>query len=84
MIAESGYPTIRSKLIFDRFGQVNQEQELQPSGTGLGLPISKSLVNLMGGEMWVESAVGKGSTFYFTLPLVIEEAAGGNQGPDLQ
>ncbi len=68
-----GIPNNKIRLIFDRFGQVNQEHELQPSGTGLGLPISKSLVNLMGGEMWVESAVGKGSTFYFTLPLVVEK-----------
>lgn len=68
-----GVPNNKQRLIFDRFGQVNQERSLQPSGTGLGLPISKSLVNLMGGEMWLESVVGKGSTFYFTLPLIIEE-----------
>jgi len=74
-VADSGIgiPNNKQKLIFDRFGQVNQERSLQPTGTGLGLPISKSLVNLMGGEMWVESAVGKGTTFYFTLPLVVEE-----------
>lgn len=69
-----GIPHNKIRLIFDRFGQVDQENSLQPTGTGLGLPISKSLVNLMGGEMWAESEVGKGSTFYFTLPLVIEEA----------
>jgi PAS domain S-box-containing protein len=68
-----GIPNNKLRLIFDRFGQVNQERSLQPTGTGLGLPISKSLVNLMGGEMWVESTIGKGTTFYFTLPLIIEE-----------
>jgi len=68
-----GIPNNKQKIIFDRFGQVNQERSLQASGTGLGLPISKSLVDLMGGEMWVESAMGKGSTFYFTLPLVLKE-----------
>ena len=68
-----GIPHNKKRLIFDRFGQVNEERTLQPSGTGLGLPISKSLVDLMGGEMWVESDLGKGSTFFFTLPLVIEE-----------
>lgn len=68
-----GIPNNKTRLIFDRFGQVDQERSLQPSGTGLGLPISKSLVNLMGGEMWVESVVGKGTTFFFTLPLVVEE-----------
>lgn len=69
-----GIPNNKIRLIFDRFGQVDQEQQaLQHSGTGLGLPISKSLVNLMGGEMWVDSQVGKGTTFYFTLPLVEED-----------
>lgn len=68
-----GIPANNTNLIFDRFGQVNQPGAYQPSGTGLGLPISKSLVKLMGGEMWVESEVGKGSSFYFTLPLIIEE-----------
>jgi PAS domain S-box-containing protein len=68
-----GIPHNKIRLIFDRFGQVNQERSLQPTGTGLGLPISKSLVDLMGGEMWVESEIGKGTTFYFTLPLVVKE-----------
>lgn len=68
-----GIPAKNMKLIFDRFGQVNQTESYQPTGTGLGLPISKSLLKLMGGEMWVESKVGEGSSFFFTLPLVIEE-----------
>lgn len=68
-----GIPSDKKDIIFDQFGQVSNKQLYQPSGTGLGLPISKSLVKLMGGEMWVESTEGKGSTFYFTLPLVIEE-----------
>ena len=74
-VSDSGIGIEEEKLtlIFDRFGQVNPIKNYQPSGTGLGLPISKSLVNLMGGELWVESEVGKGSTFRFTLPLVIEE-----------
>ncbi len=69
-----GIPQNKMSMIFDRFGQVNQESYSQPSGTGLGLPISNNLVKLMGGEMWVESKVNKGSTFHFTLPLVTEEA----------
>ena len=69
-----GIPENMLALIFDRFGQVNQESYSQPSGTGLGLPISKNLVKLMGGEMWVESKVNKGSIFRFTLPLVVEHA----------
>ena len=67
-----GIPHNKIRLIFDRFGQVDQERSLQPTGTGLGLPISKSLVDLMGGEMWVESEIGKGTTFYFTLPLIVK------------
>jgi len=68
-----GIPNNKIRLIFDRFGQVDQELSFHQTGTGLGLPISKSLVDLMGGEMWAESEVDKGSTFYFTLPLVVEE-----------
>lgn len=68
-----GIPHNKTRLIFDRFGQVNQGPTLQPTGTGLGLPISRSLVNLMGGEIWVESEPEKGSCFYFTLPMVQEE-----------
>lgn len=68
-----GISNNKLKLIFDRFGQVEQEPSLQVKGTGLGLPISKSLVELMGGEMWVESEPKKGTTFYFTLPLVVEK-----------
>jgi PAS domain S-box-containing protein len=69
-----GIPADKLDIIFDRFGQINISDSDQPSGTGLGLPISKSLANLMGGEMWVESTLGKGTTLFFTLPLVTEEA----------
>lgn len=68
-----GIPEDKLSIIFDRFGQVNQDKTSPYSGTGLGLPISKNLVKLMGGEMWVESRNHSGSTFYFTLPLVIEK-----------
>jgi len=61
------------EIIFDRFGQITDKKSYQPSGTGLGLPISRNLVKLMGGEMWVESTVGKGTKVFFTLPLVKEE-----------
>ncbi len=68
-----GIPEDQLDRIFDRFGQVSKEATYQPSGTGLGLPISRSLVQLMGGEMWLETEEDRGSTFYFTLPLVVNE-----------
>jgi signal transduction histidine kinase/CheY-like chemotaxis protein len=67
------------EMIFDRFGQIGEGRVAHPSGTGLGLSISKSLVQLMGGEMWAESTVGKGSVFYFTLPLVVEGSVQENE-----
>jgi PAS domain S-box-containing protein len=56
-------------LIFDRFRQVDGANSSSATGTGLGLAISKSLVEIMGGKIWVESMLGKGAKFYFTLPL---------------
>lgn len=56
--------------IFDRFFQVESTLNRNYEGVGLGLAITKSYVEIMGGEIWVESEQGKGSTFYFTLPNV--------------
>jgi PAS domain S-box-containing protein len=69
----TGIPADKMEIIFDRFGQVTDKKSYQPSGTGLGLPISRNLVRLMGGEMWVESTEGKGTKVFFTLPIVMEE-----------
>ena len=63
-----GIPGDQIERIFERFYQVDLELTRLREGTGLGLAISKSFVELMGGEIWVESEPGKGSTFFFTLP----------------
>jgi signal transduction histidine kinase/DNA-binding response OmpR family regulator len=57
-------------LIFEEFRQVQEESTRNYSGTGLGLPISRRLVAMHGGQMWLESTPGVGSTFSFTLPLI--------------
>ncbi len=64
-----GIPNDKQQLIFERFGQVlDSNFYINQKGTGLGLAISSNLVKLLGGKMWVVSELGKGSTFYFTLP----------------
>ncbi|OFX40859.1 MAG: hypothetical protein A2X08_11750 [Bacteroidetes bacterium GWA2_32_17] len=54
--------------IFERFKQADDGTSLKYGGTGLGLAISKAIVNLLGGDIWVESELEKGSKFYFTMP----------------
>jgi len=62
-----GIPTDRLDRLFKSFSQVDTSTTRRYGGTGLGLVISKRLAELMGGEMWVESEHGKGSTFHFTI-----------------
>src|SRR5213075_1034025 len=57
------------ELVFREFAQVDSSASRQHHGTGLGLAIARKLVELHGGRIWVESALGEGSRFYFTLPL---------------
>lgn len=63
-----GMPQDKLDVIFKRFGQIEQKDDKNQSGTGLGLTISKKLAELLGGDMWVESVENEGSTFFFTLP----------------
>ncbi len=57
-------------MIFERFKRARRSEEKNIVGTGLGLAISKNLVQLLGGEMWVDSVAGVGTTFLFTLPYL--------------
>jgi signal transduction histidine kinase len=62
--------------IFEKFKQVCPNTLTdKPKGTGLGLPICRQIVSHYGGNIWVESEKGKGSTFFFTLPAAPPHAA---------
>jgi PAS domain S-box-containing protein len=67
-------------VVFDRFKQIGNVMTDKPKGTGLGLAISKEIIEYLGGRIGVESSVGKGSDFWFTLP--IGRAAGDGIVPD--
>ncbi len=64
-----GIPADRLDAIFERFQQVDSSDSRDKGGTGLGLPICRSIVHQHGGDIWVESTLGEGSTFFFTLPV---------------
>jgi len=64
-----GIPKEYFNKIFTRFFQVSSPYTRKAKGSGLGLSICKELVELLGGKIWFDSEVGKGTTFYFTLPL---------------
>jgi PAS domain S-box-containing protein len=64
-----GIPEELYEKIFEPFRQAELDIPNQYGGTGLGLTISRKLVDLLGGKIWLESKPGKGSVFYFTLPL---------------
>lgn len=65
-----GIPKEKHEMIFDRFSQAADSSEKLFGGTGLGLSISKACVEMLGGQIWLESEVGKGSTFYFTIDFI--------------
>lgn len=68
-----GIPEEKMGKIFERFGQVDASDSREKGGTGLGLPICKTIIEQHGGKIWVESELGKGSRFLFTLPTEAPE-----------
>lgn len=64
-----GIPKEKSEIIFDRFRQIEENHTRVTGGAGLGLAISKNIARLMGGDITVDSEMGQGSTFYFTIPF---------------
>ena len=71
-----GIPPEERERIFEKFHQIDNSNTRTKGGTGLGLAIAKDIVELHGGRIWVESTVGRGSTFRMELP-VRAAAAGG-------
>ena len=71
-----GVPLADQGIIFEKFHQGGDMRTERPAGTGLGLPISRHIVDHLGGRMWVESTPGEGATFSFTLPVASEAPAG--------
>jgi len=69
-----GIPPDEIGHVFERFRRVRSGAAQSIPGTGLGLTIVKQIVEMHGGKIWVESAVGHGSAFHFTIPLAVEDA----------
>lgn len=84
-IADTGRGISKNEVpqIFDKFKQVGDTLTDKPAGSGLGLPICKEIVKHYGGEIWVKSKLGKGSSFFFTIPTLKTNTFDNNTEVDL-
>jgi two-component system, NtrC family, sensor histidine kinase KinB len=73
-VADTGHgiPHENLETVFDKFVQVKSSTETTPGSVGLGLAIAREVVEAHGGRIWVESQIGVGSTFFFTIPTVLQ------------
>ena len=79
-----GIPLDKQKMIFERFSQADTSLTRVYGGTGLGLTIASELVQMMGGRLWVDSAVGRGSIFHFTASFALPPALPATDEPATQ
>jgi signal transduction histidine kinase len=70
-----GIPKVDQSRIFERFYRVDAARSREAGGTGLGLAIAKHLVEVHGGRIWVDSEIGQGSEFHFSVPVFDPERA---------
>ena len=71
-----GIPSEECERIFEKFRQVDSSNTRTKGGTGLGLSIAREIVEMHGGRIWVESTMGRGSTFHMELPVCAAAATG--------
>ena len=76
-----GIPPDKQRTIFEPFAQADTSTTRRYGGSGLGLPISSQLIRMMGGRIWLESEVGKGSTFHFTVNMDVPPQTAAHSRP---